>query len=228
MKTIGILGGMSPESTVSYYKALNRLTKERLGGYASAKIILHSVNFAETHAAQIAGDWGAIGEHLAQAAQGLEAAGAELMLLATNTMHKCASMIEAELTVPFLHIADTCANALRAADHHKPILLGTAFTMEETFYTERLIANGLSPIIPTPKQRSEIHRIIFDELVHGVITDSSRQTYIDVVSQLAGSGADSVILGCTEIGMLLNAGNCPLPPFDTAELHCRSAIAAAL
>jgi len=202
MKTIGILGGMSPESTVSYYKALNRLTKERLGGYASAKIILHSVNFAETHAAQIAGD--------------------------TNTMHKCASMIEAELTVPFLHIADTCANALRAADHHKPILLGTAFTMEETFYTERLIANGLSPIIPNPQQRSEIHRIIFDELVHGVITDSSRQTYIDVVSQLAGSGADSVILGCTEIGMLLNAGNCPLPPFDTAELHCRSAIAAAL
>lgn len=228
MKTIGILGGMSPESTVSYYKTLNSLTKQRLGGYSSAKILLHSVNFAETHAAQIAGDWDGIGEDLAETALALETAGAELILLATNTMHKCAAAIEAAIHVPFLHIGNACAIRLVSENRQRPALLGTAFTMEEDFYTSRLEAHGLTPVIPDANQRADIHRIIFDELVHGKTPDTSRQRYIDITASLAQQGADSVILGCTEIGMLLNPENSPLPPFDTALIHCQAAIEMAL
>lgn len=228
MKTIGILGGMSPESTATYYKTLNQLTQARLGGYASAKILLHSVNFAETHAAQVAGDWEKIGQDLADTACGLAGAGADMILLATNTMHKCAPAIEAASDLPFLHIGETCAAALIDAGKSRPVLLGTAFTMEEDFYTARLRANGLHPVIPGPAARADIHQIIFDELVHGTINQASRDRYIEIVDALAANGADSVILGCTEIGMLLNPENSPLAPFDTALIHCRAAVELAL
>jgi len=228
MKTIGILGGMSPESTATYYKTLNALTRDRLSGYASAKILLYSVNFAETHAAQIAGDWDGIGQDLAAAAARLESAGADLILLATNTMHKCAPAIKAAISLPFLHIGETCAARLSTDQRQRPVLLGTAFTMEEDFYTARLEASGLSPVIPDAAQRADIHAIIFDELVHGVASDTSRARYIEIVADLAAKGADSVILGCTEIGMLLNQGNSPLPPYDTAQIHCEAAIEMAL
>lgn len=228
MKTIGILGGMSPESTVSYYKTLNSLAKARLGGYASAKILLHSVNFAETHAAQVAGAWDDIGTQLAEAAAGLEQAGADIIILATNTMHKCAPTIEAKLSVPFIHIAEACGQKLRGESKRRPALLGTAFTMQETFYTDRLESLDLTPVLPSSRDQAEIHRIIFDDLVHGKIDPHSQQTYIEIVERLSAKGADSVILGCTEIGMLLNAKNSPLPPFDTAMIHCEAAINAAL
>ncbi len=228
MKTIGILGGMSPESTATYYKTLNRLTNQRLGGYASAKILLHSVNFAATHAAQISGDWAGIGQDLAEAAVGLQKAGADMILLATNTMHKCAPAIAAATDLPFLHIGDACADRLTEDGRQYPALLGTAFTMEENFYTDRLAAHGLSPVIPDAVQRTDIHAIIFDELVHGVTSDTSRARYIEIVTDLASKGADSVILGCTEIGMLLNKDNSPLPPYDTALIHCGAVVEAAL
>lgn len=224
MKKIGLIGGMSPESTVFYYKTLNRLTKERLGGHASAKILLHSVNFAETHALQAAGEWEVLGDHLASAAQGLKRAGADLIALATNTMHKCAPAIEAATDLPFIHIADATAAALLTDKRKRPALLGTRFTMAERFYTDRLEASGLRPVLPDQRAQTEINRIIFDELVHGIINENSRRYYAEAVALLAGEGADSVILGCTEIGMLLNAENAPLPPYDTALLHCRSLI----
>ena len=223
MKTIGILGGMSPESTVSYYKTLNALAKAKLGGYASAKILLHSVNFAETHAAQIAENWDGIGSDLAKAAAGLERAGADMILLATNTMHKCAAAIEDAITVPFLHIGEACAARLKADGRERPILLGTAFTMEEDFYTAKLEAYDLEPIIPNAEQRKDIHAIIFDELVHGFTNETSRSRYIDIVASLTARGADSVILGCTEIGMLLDETTSPLPVYDTALIHCAAA-----
>lgn len=224
MKTIGLIGGMSPESTVFYYKTLNRLTKERLGGHASAKILLHSVNFAETHAKQAAGEWDALGDQLASAALGLERAGADLIGLATNTMHKCADKIEAATDLPFIHIADATAEALIGDKTQRPLLLGTRFTMNETFYTDRLKARGLMPVLPSPARRAEINRIIFDELVHGVVTENSRQFYIETVRAAISENVDSVILGCTEIGMLLNSENSPLPPYDTALLHCHALI----
>ncbi|MEM1087513.1 MAG: aspartate/glutamate racemase family protein [Pseudomonadota bacterium] len=222
MKTIGLIGGMSPQSTVFYYKTLNRLAKERYGGHSSAKLLLHSVNFAETHAKQIADEWDDLGAQLADAARGLERAGADLIALATNTMHKCAPAIEAAIEVPFIHISDATAQALVREGHKRPALLGTQFTMEEAFYRERLAMHGLAPVVPDEGARRDIHRIIFDELVHGTINDDSRNRYIEIIKDLTASDADSVILGCTEIGMLLNEENCALPAYDTALLHCRT------
>lgn len=228
MKTIGILGGMSPESTSTYYTTLNRLARQHLGGYTSAKILLHSVNFAETHAAQMAGNWDGIGAELGAAAAGLERAGADMILLATNTMHKCAPAIQSAINIPFIHIGETCAAALNADNRKRPALLGTRFTMLEDFYTARLIAHDLSPIIPNATAQDTIHNIIFNELVHGIFTDQSRQAYIDIVAALEQQGADSVILGCTEIGMLLDSNNSPIMPFDTLKIHCDAAIKIAL
>lgn len=224
MKTIGLIGGMSPESTVFYYKTLNRLTKDRFGGHASAKLILHSVNFADTHAKQRSGDWDSLGADLASAAKGLERAGADLIGLATNTMHKCAPQIVPHLSVPFLHIGEVTADALKAAGKQRPALLGTGFTMNEGFYTDVLMAAGLSPVLPDAAERLEIDRIIFDELVHGHVRPDSQARYIAIVDALKNRRADSVILGCTEIGMLLNADTSPLPVFDTALLHCLALI----
>ncbi|MEM1391541.1 MAG: aspartate/glutamate racemase family protein [Pseudomonadota bacterium] len=228
MKTVGLIGGMSPQSTVFYYKTLNTLVNDRYGGHASAKILLHSVNFAETHAKQNAGAWDALGDQLAEAAQGLDRAGADIIALATNTMHKCAPSIEAATPLPFLHIGDATATALTSGGKQRPALLGTRFTMEERFYIDRLHDHALEVVVPDIKAQGEIDRIIFDELVHGIVREDSRDCYIEIVRDLGMSGADSVILGCTEIGMLLNHGNSPLPPFDTALIHCQSLIQAAL
>lgn len=224
MKTIGLIGGMSPVSTVIYYQAINRAVNRRLGGHASAKLLIHSVNFAETHALQLAGAWDELGDALARAGLGLEHAGAELIILATNTMHKCAPAIEAAIEAPFLHIADATAAALKSAGLSRPALLGTRYTMEETFYTGRLIErHGIETIVPAADERDEIHRVIFDELVHGEIREASRSVYLAIADRLIAAGADSLILGCTEIGLLLTAENAPAPVYDTALIHADSA-----
>ena len=228
MKTIGLIGGMSPQSTVFYYKTLNSLVNDRYSGHASAKILLHSVNFAETHEKQTAGEWDALGDQLADAATGLERAGADIIALATNTMHKCAPRVEAATPLPFLHIADATATALTSQGRKRPALLGTRFTMMERFYIDRLNDHALEAVLPDETACGDIDRIIFDELVHGIVQEDSRERYIEIVRDLKTSGADSVILGCTEIGMLLDHRNAPLPPFDTALIHCQSLIQAAL
>lgn len=229
MKRIGIIGGMSPESTVIYYRALNEGARRAFGPLATADCLIASVNFAQIQAWQKAGDWAAAGEHLAETALGLERAGAELIILATNTMHKCAGAIEDALAVPFLHIADATAARLKQDGRSRPLLLGTAYTMEQDFYKGRLEErHGLPVTVPEASDRAQIHRIIFEELVNGVIRAESRQSYLDIVSAHAAGGCDSVILGCTEIGMLLDESNSPLPVFDTALIHCEEALHLAL
>ncbi|MEO0981401.1 MAG: aspartate/glutamate racemase family protein [Pseudomonadota bacterium] len=228
MKTIGILGGMSPESTMIYYRALNDGVRARFGGHASADILLRSVNFAETHAMQQAGEWDAAGAKLAQHALALEGAGAELIILATNTMHKCAGPIEAVLDIPFLHIADATAARLKADGRTRPALLGTAFTMTEDFYTRRLEdKHGLEALTPDHADQAVIHAVIFNELVKGVVEPGSQQAYLEIAGRLKDAGADSLILGCTEIGMLIHPANAPLPVYDTALIHAEAALEAA-
>lgn len=229
MKRIGILGGMSPESTIIYYRALNAGARERLGALATANCVIASMNFGEIQAMQKAGDWAGAGDHLARAAKGLEAAGVDLILLATNTMHRCAHVIEDALGVPFLHIADATAIRLKSEGRARPLLLGTAYTMEQDFYKGRLAdQHGLGVIVPGEADRARIHGVIFDELVNGIATEASRDAFLDIVRKYGTAGADSVILGCTEIGMLLDAGNSPLPVYDTALIHCEVALEMAL
>ena len=229
MKRIGILGGMSPESTIIYYRALNAGARERLGALATADCVIASMNFGEIQAMQKASDWAGAGEHLASAAKGLEAAGVDLILLATNTMHRCADAIENALGVPFLHIADATAIKLKSEGRARPLLLGTAYTMEQDFYKGRLAdQHGLGVIVPGEADRARIHGVIFDELVNGITREESRDTFLDIVRKYEKAGADSVILGCTEIGMLLDASNSPLPVYDTALIHCEVALDLAL
>lgn len=228
MKTIGILGGMSCESTALYYARLNAQTRARLGGLHSADCLIRSVDFARIEALQAAGDWEAAGAALAQAAAGLEAGGAELLILATNTMHKVAPAIEAAVSIPFLHIADATAAALRDAGMQRPGLMATAYTMEQDFYLSRLRAAGLEPLVPGAQDRADTHRIIYEELCRGEIREESRIRYEEIAAQLRIDGADSLILGCTEVGMLLSAANSPLPVFDTTLIHCDAALDAAL
>lgn len=228
MKTIGILGGMSWASTALYYERLNRQAQARLGGLHSAEILLRSVDFADIEAMQAAGDWDAAGARLNRAARELEAGGAELLILATNTMHKVADTMREGVTVPFLHIAEATAAAIREAGLSRPGLMATAYTMEQDFYTGGLRRAGLEPLIPGPADRAEIHRIIYEELCRGIVTGESRAVYEGIARRLADRGADSLILGCTEVGMLLNAGNVPVPVFDTTLIHCDRALDAAL
>lgn len=229
MKRIGILGGMSPESTVIYYRVLNEGVRHALGPLATADCLIASVNFARIQAWQKSGDWDAAGHYLAETAQGLERAGADIILLATNTMHRCAGMIETALSVPFLHIADATAASLKQAGRRRPLLLGTAYTMEQEFYKGRLIErHGIDVVTPYAGERARIHGIIFDELVNGIVNEDSRRAYLDIAASYAACGCDAVILGCTEIGMLLNEGNSPLPVFDTALIHCQQALERAL
>ena len=229
MKRIGILGGMSPESTIIYYRALNAGARERLGALATADCVIASMNFGEIQAMQKAGDWAGAGEHIASAAKGLEAAGVDLILLATNTMHRCADAIENALGVPFLHIADATAIRLKSDGRARPLLLGTAYTMEQDFYKGRLAdQHGLAVIVPGEADRARIHAIIFDELVNGIVREESRDAFLDIVRKYGKAGANSVILGCTEIGMLLDASNSPLPVYDTALIHCEVALDLAL
>ncbi|MGG7564917.1 aspartate/glutamate racemase family protein [Rhodovulum sp. DZ06] len=227
MKTIGILGGMSCESTALYYARLNAGARARLGGLHSADCLIRSVDFGVIEAMQARGDWDGAGAALAGAAKGLEAGGADLLILATNTMHKVAPAIEAAVSIPFLHIADATAAALKAAGKSRPGLMATAYTMEQDFYTGRLRAAGLAPVIPGDADRAETHRIIYDELCLGETRPESRASYEGIAGRLGEAGADSLILGCTEVGMLLDGGNSPLPVFDTTLIHCDAALEAA-
>ena len=227
MRPIGILGGMSWVSTAHYYATLNRMAAERMGGLHSARILLHSVDFAPIAQMQKDDDWQGAGAVLAEAAQGLERAGAGLIVIAANTMHLVADQVAAAVDLPLIHIADATADAIAAAGLKRPGLIATAYTMERRFYRDRLEAAGLSPILPDADDRAAIHRIIFEELVRDQVNEGSRQTYEIIAAKLVAEGADCIILGCTEVGLLLNAGNVPAPVFDTVEIHCRAALEAA-
>ncbi|QIM21629.1 aspartate/glutamate racemase family protein [Phycicoccus sp. HDW14] len=224
MRLLGVLGGMSWTSTEAYYRGLNAGVAARLGGLHSARLLLHSVDFAPVAEAQHAGDWGATARILGDAARGLAAGGAEALLLATNTMHKVAGEVEAAAGVPLLHIADPTADALLAGGHHRVGLLATRFTMEQDFYVERLRARGLDVVVPEADDRDLVHRVIYDELVHDVVRPESRAAYLDVVGRLVAEGADSVVLGCTEIGLLLTDGDAEVPLLDTTALHVAAGV----
>ncbi|MBR8066918.1 aspartate/glutamate racemase family protein [Burkholderia ambifaria] len=225
MKTIGLIGGMSWESSAEYYRMINRHSKALHGGHHNAKSVLVTVDFAEIEALQRAQDWVALGERMADAARQLEAAGADLVVLTTNTMHRVHDAIEAAVALPFLHIADPTGAALRAAGVERVALLGTRYTMELPFYAERLRDKfGLDVLVPDEAARNDVHRIIYDELCHGVIDAASRATYVAIIDELAKRGAQAVILGCTEITLLIGAADSPLPVFDTTALHAKAAV----
>ncbi|MDX2074994.1 MAG: aspartate/glutamate racemase family protein [bacterium] len=229
MKRIGLIGGMSWESSLLYYKLINEGIRARLGGFNSADCVMHSVNFAEIEAMQQSGRWDEAGMLLAKSAQSLEKAGADCILLCTNTMHKVADAICDAVSLPFIHIADATADAIRLAGYTQVGLLGTRFTMDENFYTGRLTDKyGLNVLLPDADGRQLVNRVIFDELVRGVIRDESREAYIQQIQSLAERGAQAVILGCTEIGMLIKPEHSPIPTFDTTILHAASAVAFAL
>ena len=229
MKTIGLIGGMSWESTVPYYRLVNEGIKARLGGLHSAQVVLYSVDFHEIERLQREGDWHAAGELLADAARRVQAAGADLLVLCTNTMHKVAPQMEAAVSIPMLHIADATGAAITAAGYRTVGLLGTRFTMEQDFYRERLReAHGLQVIVPDADDRGLVHDVIYDELCRGVVRDSSREAYRRIMDDLVASGADAIILGCTEIGLLVGAQDARVPLFDTTALHANAAVDAAL
>lgn len=220
MRQLGILGGMSWESTASYYRLLNQGVRQRLGGLHSAALVLHSVDFAEIAALQKLGDWDAAGRQLALAAQGLERAGAGALLLATNTMHKVAPAIAAAVEIPLLHIGDAVGQALQRQGVRRATLLGTRFTMQEDFYRQRLAERfAIQVLLPNDRQMAEIDRVIFAELCQGVFQDAARSFYLDCLQALREQGAEVAILGCTEIGLLLDGIAAPLPLLDSTELH---------
>jgi len=224
MKVIGLIGGMSWESTVSYYRQINESIKAQLGGLHSAKLILYSVDFHEIERLQDAGDWVAAGELLAAAARSLQSAGADFLVLCTNTMHKVASAIEDAVGIPLLHIADATADEIHQAGFATVGLLGTRFTMEQAFYRERLQSrHGLRVLIPDAEDRALVHRVIYDELCLGRIEPDSRAAYRGVMARLAAQGAQAIILGCTEIALLVDRGDADVPLFDTTSIHARKA-----
>ena len=220
MKTIGLIGGMSWESTADYYRLINEGVKQALGGLHSAKILLYSVDFADIEALQKMGKWDEAGEILSGIGQNLESAGAEGLVLCTNTMHQVADKIEAKISIPFLHIADATGKQLVENGIQKVGLLGTQFTMERDFYKGRLHdAFGLEVIVPELERREEVHRVIFQELCVGEITESSKKYFLETISALRNAGAEAVILGCTEIGMLVTQADTSVPIFDTTKIH---------
>lgn len=225
MKTIGLLGGMSWESTVLYYQLLNEGVRERLGGLHSAKILMHSVDFAEIEQFQVNGQWQEAGNKLADAALGLERSGADMVLICTNLMHKVAPIIESQIKVPLLHIADASGSTIKTQGLKKIGLLGTLYTMEEDFYRQRLLDNfDLDVIIPDLEDRQYIHQIIFHELCQGKFTEESRQNYLTIINKLRDKGAEGVILGCTEIPLLVRQEDTELPLFNTGALHAQYAL----
>jgi len=229
MKTLGLIGGMSWESTVPYYRTINQTVKEQLGGLHSARLLLYSVDFAQIEKLQHAGDWDAAGAVLADAARSLKAGGAQLLVICTNTMHKVADQVEAASGLPLLHIADPTGDAIRVHGFTRIGLLGTRFTMEQDFYRRRLIErHGLEVLVPEADERDIVHRVIYDELCQGVIREQSRAAYQGVMASLVARGAQGIILGCTEIGLLVGEGDASVPLFDTAGLHARAAALAAL
>lgn len=225
MKTIGLIGGMSWESSAEYYRMINRASKARHGGHHNAKSVMVTVDFAEIEALQRAQDWDALGARMADAARQLQAAGADVVVLTTNTMHRVADAIERELTLPFLHIADPTGAALRAAGVERVALLGTRYTMELPFYAARLAERfGIEVLTPDAEDRDTVHRVIYEELCHGLIEPASRAAYAAIIGRLAARGAQAVILGCTEITLLIGERDSPLPVFDTTALHAQAAV----
>lgn len=228
MKTIGLLGGMSWESTVTYYQIINETVKEALGGLHSAKILLYSVDFAEIEACQAAGNWDKSADILADAAQGLEKAGAELLVICTNTMHKVAPQIQARIHIPIVHIAEATANALKQQGISRVALLGTKYTMTQTFYREKLEQAGISVLIPAADDIETVNRVIYEELCLGIISDVSKAEYLRIINTLESQGAQGVILGCTEIGLLISQTDTAIPVFDTTKIHAVRAAELAL
>lgn len=223
MKTIGLLGGMSWESTVTYYQVVNRIVKRELGGLHSAKVLLYSVDFAEIEACQATGNWAQSADILTKAAQNLEKAGADFIVVCTNTMHKVAPEIQSRLNIPIVHIAEATAEALQKEHITKVALLGTKYTMTQDFYKEKLVRAGIQVLIPDPQGVETVNNIIYDELCLGVVSQTSKEKYLRVIDGLAGQGAQGVILGCTEIGLLIQQGDTPLPVFDTTQIHAAKA-----
>lgn len=225
MKTIGLLGGMSWESTASYYKAINQGVKEALGGLHSAKICLHSVDFDEVERHQSAGDWDAAAAYLGEAAASVQAAGADFLMICTNTMHKVAPEVASKISIPLLHIADATAEALAADGISRVGLLGTRFTMEEDFYKGRLHKrHGLQVVIPGAGARDDVHNIIYSELCLGKVTEPSRRRFLEIIDGLKESGAEAVILGCTEIALLVSQQDTPVALYDTTAIHAAKAV----
>ena len=228
MKTIGLIGGMSWESTALYYRQINLAVQRQLGGLHSAKLVLLSVDFHEIEVLQRAGDWVAAGEILADAARSLQAAGADFLVLCTNTMHTVAPAIQAAVPIPLLHIADPTAQAIQRAGLTRIGLIGTRFTMEQAFYVERLRQQGLHVLLPDAPDRDSVHRIIFEELCLGQTLEVSRQHYRRIMDKLVAQGAEAIILGCTEITLLVGAEDATVPLFDTTALHASAAAELAL
>lgn len=229
MKTIGLIGGMSWESSQVYYQKVNEAVRDRLGGLHSAKCILYSVDFAEIEELQHAGKWEEAGTHMANAARSLQAAGADLIVLCTNTMHKLAYAIQGASSLPFIHIADATAGKIKADGYQRVGLLATRFTMEQAFYTGRLQQeHGLDVLLPDEAGRGAVHAIIYEELCRGIIRVESKQVYLRVIDKLIEEGAEAIILGCTEIGLLITQTDCSVAVYDTTEIHAIAAVEAAL
>ncbi|TMO65024.1 aspartate/glutamate racemase family protein [Pseudoalteromonas aurantia] len=228
MKTVGLIGGMSWESTASYYRIINQRVKTRLGGLHSAKIVLNSVDFAEVAAMQQAGDWQLSAELLKSSARSLEAAGAQCIMICTNTMHKVADEVAATVSLPLIHIVDATAQVLIGKGVSKVALLGTRFTMSEPFYKTRLEQRGVDVVVPTDNEQTVIHDIIYQQLCLGDIREDSKQQYLDIINSLQHQGAQGVVLGCTEIGLLISQQDTDIPLFDTAEIHANAAVEFAL
>ncbi|MGM8886190.1 aspartate/glutamate racemase family protein [Psychrobacter sp. 1U2] len=223
-KTLGIIGGMSWESTESYYRLINEGIKDKLGSLHSADLLIHSLDFAPIGELQAKGDWTQMGEVLASSGKRLQAAGAQGLLIATNTMHKVVDEVQAATGLPIIHIADATAAAIKAQGLTKIGLLGTQFTMKQDFYKQRLTDSGLQVMIPEDEKRVEVHRIIYEELCQGQLLDSSREQYKRVIEQLADAGCEGIILGCTEIGLLIKQADSPIPVFDTTAIHAAAAV----
>ncbi len=229
MKTIGLLGGMSWESTTSYYQHLNRLARDRLGGLHSAKLLIWSADFAAIADFQAAGRWSDAADLLVDAARRLEAAGADALLICANTMHLVANEVQAAVSVPLIHVADATAARLTAAGARRPLLLATRFTMEQAFYRDRLTASGISAVVPPADHRERLHAIIFDELVQGRFAPESRREVAAIAARaLADQGADAVLLGCTEFALLVSGDDFAAPLFDTTAIHAEAAMTFAL
>ncbi|WP_242314387.1 aspartate/glutamate racemase family protein [Bacillus cereus group sp. BfR-BA-01355] len=228
MKTIGLIGGMSWESTSEYYRIINEEIKERLGGLHSAKCLINSVDFEEIERCQSSGDWGGAGEILGNAAYSLQKGGADFIIICTNTMHKVVGKIKAKIDIPVLHIADATAKAIKRKDIQKVGLLGTTYTMEQDFYKSRIEENNIKVIVPSEKNRKEINKVIYTELCLGKIVSQSREYYKRVIEELVQKGAQGIILGCTEIGLLIKQEDVSVPIFDTTHIHAIEAVKVAL
>ncbi len=228
-KIIGLIGGMSWESSAEYYRIINELVRKRFGGLRSAQCLMWSFDFAEIEALQSAGRWDDATQEMIQAAQRLERGGADFILICTNTMHRMADDVQASINIPLLHIADPTAERMKAAGLSKVGLLGTAFTMEQDFYKGRLInKHGFDVLVPDDEDRKSVHQIIYDELVQGIVKESSRQAYREIIGRLVARGAQAIILGCTEIMLLIKQSDSPVPVYDTTTIHAQAAVEQAL